>query len=224
MGFKKSKNFVRRFYLAIIIGSLVLASLAESQETDLMIPYLSQNNSISLLQKWIEEIRQSSNSDIEKDLKTEFANRLIFQLQLLPTEQIRGSLNKTTTLLVLNKIKSQEKLKLNQTSAHFSELLSRLIESVNSDLEKSENPISFIKDFVNQEPILNQGVGVHAKIEKQNSRDYFDGRKSIKATEIDSEMAGLSADLYVRDEQQRSEGLQILKSHSATTLDQTPNL
>lgn len=176
-----------------------------------------------MMQTWIDEVQKSGANPLEKDLKIEFANRFIFQIQMLNLQERSKPLTRQMTIQILNKIRSQETRKMNQTSAHFTSFLPNLIDAVESDLEKSEDPVLFVKDYLNQVRLSSQSHRLQDQNIQIRQRDYFDGKKSLTANELDPELIGLAAELQIKNELPVSGDLQTQEDHNLKVLGQSPS-
>lgn len=135
------------------------------------------------LSLWLAELDQSSNlSAEEKDHQREF----IFKLRLKTHNK--------------NALQSQQTLRrdFSKSANSWENTLAQMLES---DLERGEGLISFLKDYVS---IVRNTDDFSTELEDfKNQRLYFDGKKMQRADPRDEDQAGQSAENFLREKETR---------------------
>lgn len=161
--------------LVLVIGLLLSTSSAHAlkrQETKEIQAELTQ---------WMKENDSSPSLSLEeKDHRREFIFKLRLKTHNKDSVQSRASL----------------KQDFKKSSNRWEMILGELLET---DLERGESLISFLKDYVSSIP-HHEGIDDNLQ-DFKGSRLYFDGRKMQEANPQDFEEAGQSAEVFLKQKE-----------------------
>lgn len=176
-------------YVQIVVVSLSL----------LLVAFLSAKSHaaerfdvISKLKHWQTQTAFRQDLELrEKDQRIQFINRLIFQVE----RKFRDGPLKAFLVQTLNEMIETDQSRLNQSLGNQEEFLLALKDSLETLLEKKEDPLHFVQAFTEF-----SGVEEPATADEfAETRSYFDGRQVLAAKPISLEEAAA-----IVDEKQRA--------------------
>ncbi|MFN7455427.1 MAG: hypothetical protein ACK5RO_12295 [Pseudobdellovibrionaceae bacterium] len=144
---------------------------------------LPRTNSLEMarnqLENWREELENATQlPPRERDLRREFVYRLRFLLQTPDWES-----------------KIQQEAKRENWPVLFR---TQLEQALKEDLEPQQNIVLFLRDLIEKISISNTDAQL---TDFQNSRSYFNGKKSLEAEPLDLESAGDEAALILENKE-----------------------
>jgi hypothetical protein len=138
---------------------------------------------LSELKNWREKTAERQDlEDREKDLRLQFIHRLIFQVD----RKYQGEDLKSFFAFAIKDMRLTDQMKINQSLGSIEIFLESLELAIQEILEPRESVVSLIQDFTDF-----SGISEPANVDEFAAhRSYFDGKKSIRARDLDLEVAG----------------------------------
>lgn len=168
------RNTLRIFLLStLLLAAALWGARAHAQ---------SRMQSLEELRSWRQQIQVRQDlEDREKDLRLEFIDRLMFQI-----ERKQGDQDLSTALQpILLEMKETDQLKINQSLGSIGDFLEQLHLSYLNLLEKNEKPLPFLQAFIEF-----SGISEPANMDEfAATRNYYDGRTVQPASPQDLEEA-----------------------------------
>jgi hypothetical protein len=138
---------------------------------------------LSELKNWRDKTSERQDlEEREKDLRLQFIHRLIFQVD----RKYQGQDLKIFFVSTIKEMRFTDQMKINQSLGSIETFLEFLELTIQEVLEPRESVVSLIQDFTDF-----SGISEPANVDAFSShRSYFDGKKSIRAKDLDLESAG----------------------------------
>lgn len=177
----------------LIVGFLGVLPKAKAFEI-----HARKDNVLSQLLDWRAEIQSDNSvSAREKDLRLQFSNRLLFQVERKYQEtDLRQFMIDTA-----NDMKQTDEMRENQSYGGINEFLEDLKDALKTLIEPHENVVSFIRDFT-QFCTITTPCSVDQYAE---TRNYSDGKDMEKAEPMNVDDAAESVAQKIDQEDQASE-------------------
>jgi hypothetical protein len=181
------------FLFILVASSLMTLPKAKSFEI-----HARKDTVISQLLDWRTEISSDQNiSDRERDLRLQFSNRLLFQVErkYQETDLLQFMID------TANDMKTTDEMRDNQSYGGMNDFLENLADALKTLIEPRENVISFIRDFT-QFCTLSKPCDVDQYAE---TRNYSDGKEMEKAAPMDIDAAAESVAQKIDQDDQTNE-------------------